>query len=134
MAEDFPPPPTALPERNTRAEDEFLAGWTDSDDTDALVELVARSIEERRPRLAARLFQLVDDRIDPEPGSALEKAAKTARLLLFNKTKPEDHSWSELEDAWAQARKARVRRIKQRWRQNLAGDTRRIGRHDRKRR
>lgn len=125
---------TDLPPRENRAEDLFVEGWSGSDDTDALVELVGRAIEARRPRLAARLFQLVDDRIDPEPGSLLDRAAKAARLMLFNRTTPEDHSWSELEDAWIGARRARVRRIKQRWRQQLAGDTRRIGRLDRKRR
>ena len=125
---------TELPARENRAEDLFVHGWSDSDDTEALVELVGRAIEARRPRLAARLFQLVDDRIDPEPGSVLDRAAKAARLMLFNKAPPEAHSWSELEDAWVHARRARVRRIKQRWRQQLAGDTRRIGRLDRKRR
>jgi hypothetical protein len=55
-------------------------------------------------------------------------------MMLFRKTAPEDHSWSALDDAWAQARRARVRRIKQRWRDRLAGVNRRIGRFDRKKR
>lgn len=123
-----------LPARRPEAEDAFVEAWLDSDDTDGLVEVVGLAIEARRPTLAGRLFQLLDDRIDPEPGSPLERAARAARMLLFQKTTPEDHSWSELDDAWAAARRARVRRIKQRWRDRLEGVDRRIGRLDRKRR
>ena len=92
------------------------------------------AIAARRPRLAGRLFQLLDDQIDPEPGSPLDQAARAARLMLFRKTTPEDHSWSVLDEAWANARRARVRRIKQRWRDRLDGVNRRIGRFDRKKR
>lgn len=111
-----------------------MEGWLDHDDTDALIELVGLAIEERRPRLAGRLFQLVDDRIDPEPGSPLDRAARAARMFLVNKPAPEDHSWSELEIAWVSARRGRVRRIKQRWRDRLAGVDRRYSRLERKRR
>lgn len=127
-------PSTELPPRNDDAENAFVNAWLESGDTDALVELVGRAIEERRPLLAGRLFQLVDEQIDPEPGSALDRAAKAARMLLFRKTTPEDHSWSELEDAWTMARKGRVRRIKQRWRDRMAGVDRRISRLERKKR
>lgn len=127
-------PDAVLPDRDEGSEDAFVAGWSDSDDTDALVELVTLAIEARRPRLAGRLFQLVDDRIDPEPGSALDRAARAARLFMFERTRPEDHSWSALEEAWVDARRGRVRRIKQRWRDQLAGKTHRIGRFERRRR
>jgi hypothetical protein len=106
----------------------------DCDDTDALVELVSLAIEARRPRLAGRLFQLVDERIDPEPGSSLDRAARAARMFLVNKTRPEDQSWSALEEAWITARRSRVRRIKQRWRDRLAGVDRRYSRLERRRR
>ena len=127
-------PDLALPARRPEAEDAYVTNWLDSDDTDGLVEVVALAIEARRPQLAGRLFQLLDDRIDPEPGSPLDQAARAARMLLFRKTTPEDHSWSALDDAWIAARRARVRRIKQRWRDRLNGVDRRIGRLDRKRR
>lgn len=126
--------PSQLPARTPEAEDAFVQAWLDEDDTEALVELVGLAIEERRPRLAGRLFQLLDDRIDPEPGSALDRAARAARMLLLRKTTPEENSWSALDDAWIDARRARVRRIKQRWRDRLNGVNRRISRLDRKRR
>lgn len=123
-----------LPARGEAAEDAFVASWLERDDTDGLVELVVLAIEERRPRLAGRLFQLLDERVTFEPGSALEQAAKAARMFLVNRSTPEDHSWSALEDAWRQARRGRVRRIKQRWRDQLAGVSRRYSRLERKRR
>lgn len=127
-------PDAVLPQRDEASEDAFVARWMDADDTDALVELVTVAIEERRPRLAGRLFQLVDDRIDPEPGSPLDRAARAARMFLVHRSTPEDHSWSELEEAWVVARRGRVRRIKQRWRDQIAGKSRRIGRFERRKR
>ncbi|MCB9671039.1 MAG: hypothetical protein H6736_10815 [Alphaproteobacteria bacterium] len=123
-----------LPARDDAAEDAFVAGWIESDDTDGLVELVTLAIQERRPRLAGRLFQLLDDQLDPEPGSALDRAARAARMFLVRDELPEDRSWSALEEAWIDARRGRVRRIKQRWRDRLAGVDRRIGRLERKKR
>lgn len=111
-----------------------MSSWLDSSDTEQLVELVSMAVEQRRPQLAGRLFQLLDEQIDPEPGSALDRAARAARMFLFRKTTPEDHSWSALDDAWTSARRARVRRMKQRQRDRLHGANRRIGRFDRKRR
>ena len=122
-----------LPGRSQHDEDAFLDAVR-AEDTAMLVELCREAIEARRPRLAARLFQLVDDQIDPEPGSALDKAARTARMWLHQKKAPDENSWSALDEAWAQVRRARVRRIKQRWRDRLAGRDVRIGRLDRKRR
>ena len=123
-----------LPERTEDAEDRFVLELGDRDDLDEIIERVGHAIDARRPRLAGRLFQLVDDRIDPEPGSPLDRAARAARMFLVNRSRPEDVSWSELEDAWRDARRARMRRIKQRQRDHLAGVRRRIGRLDRRRR
>ncbi|MEZ4322060.1 MAG: hypothetical protein R3F61_31600 [Myxococcota bacterium] len=127
-------PSLELPGRHPDEEDAFVSEWMDSDDTDALVEMVSLAVEARRPHLAGRLFQLLDEQIDPEPGSPLDRAARAARMFLLAKTRPEDHSWSELDDAWAAARRARVRRIKQRWRDRIDGRTDRISRLDRRRR
>lgn len=123
----------ALPGRGRDDEDAFITSCADAD-ADRLVELVGLAIEARRTMLAARLFQLLDDQIDPEPGSALDRAARAARLWLMPSVRPEDVSWSELDEAWADARRARVRRIKQRWRDQIAGREQRIGRFDRRRR
>lgn len=122
-----------LPGRQPEEEDAFLDTVRD-DPVDELVEWVRLAIEERRPTLAGRLFNLVDDQIDPEPGTPLHKAAMAARMLLFRKATPDERSWSELDDAWIAVRRARVRRIKQRWRDRLKGKERRIGRLERKRR
>lgn len=125
---------SGLPARTPEAEDAFVAGLIDADDDDMLVELVGLAVSERRVLLAGRLFQLLDERIDPEPGSPLDRAAKAARLWLAPKLRPEDVSWSELDEAWDAARQSRVRRIKQRMRDRLDGVDRRIGRLDRRRR
>lgn len=127
-------PGSALPPHGDRdAEDAFVEASADAD-TDELVELVGLAVEARRTLLAGRLFQLLDEHIDPEPGSALDRAARAARLWLAPRHAPEDVSWSELDEAWADARRARVRRIKQRWRDQIAGREQRIGRFDRRRR
>lgn len=123
----------SLPGRQLHEEDAFLEAVRD-EDTDTLVDWVQQAIAARRPKLAARLFQLVDDQIDPEPGSPLDQAARASRMLLFRKATPDERSWSALDEAWGAVRKARMRRIKQRWRDNLKGKARRIGRLERKRR
>ena len=81
-----------------------------------------------------RIYGWVDDQIDPEPGTPMHRAAMAARMLLFRKNTPDENSWSELDEAWIAVRRARVRRIKQRWRDRLKGTERRIGRLERKRR
>ena len=124
-----------LPERNEAAEDAWITMWHDHDDHDLLIELTRSAITARRPQLAARLFQMLDGRVEPEPGSALERASRAARLLLFRKAAPlDDATWYDLEEAWASVRRNRVRRIKRRWRDRLAGRNQTIRRHDRRRR
>ena len=123
----------SLPSRTPEAEDRFLQEHLDASE-DTLIEQIRAAIDDRRPRLAGRLFQLLDEQIDPEPGSALDRAARAARLFLFRKTRPQDHSWSELTEAWEQAHRGRMRRIKQRQRDRHSGVQRRTGRFDRKRR
>lgn len=122
-----------LPGRQPAEEDAFLDAVR-HDPVDELVEWTRLAIEARRPTLAGRLFNLVDDQIDPEPGTPLHKAAMAARMLLFQKETPDERSWSALDEAWIAVRRARVRRIKQRWRDRLQGQERRIGRLERKRR
>lgn len=130
--ESSEPTPT-LPDRTADAEDHFLDQVREAP-TDELVAWVRLAIEARRPQLAGRLFQLVDDVIDPEPGSPLDKAARVARMWLFEKETPSDRSWSELDDAWEQVHKARYRRTKQKQRDRHEGTPGRIGRLDRRRR
>ena len=123
-----------LPGRTTAEEDAFVHDWSESDDTDGLMEAIEAVMSDRRPMLAARLVQLLDEHIEIEPGTPLDRARRAAALVLTRKATPEDNSWSELEDAWSEARASRMRRIRQRQRDALEGRNRRIGRLDRRRR
>ena len=119
-----------LPARNEAAEDAFVTELGRRDDTDALIEAIEAAMGDRRPRLAARLVSLLDQHVEIEPGSPLERAQRAARLLLHDREKPEDRSWSELELAWAELRRHRMRRIRRRMRNALNGRNERIGRLD----
>jgi len=117
-----------LPLPSAAAEDAFVAELSESDDTDALIEAITAAMEARRPRLAARLVNLLDEQVEFEPGSPIERARQAARLVLMQET-PDDRSWSELDDAWRQLRRRRMRRIGRRQRQFLSGRPGRTGRY-----
>lgn len=124
-----------LPERTEDAEDAFVREWSESDDTDGLMAVIEDAMAATRPKLAARLVNLLGDHVEIEPGSALERAQRAATLFLSHRGRPEDNSWSELQDAWTDARKSRMRRIRQRQRRSLTGKApSRIGRLDRRKR
>ncbi len=124
-----------LPERLSDAEDDYVRQMSDTDDTDGLVAAIEAAMEARRPMLAARLVGLLADHVEIEPGSALDRAQKAARLVLSFKNTPEENSWSAFEDAWADARRAKMRRVRQRMRRSLTGQApKRIGRLDRRKR
>jgi len=106
-----------LPERNQPAEDQFVLDWSNSSDVPGLSEVIELAMAGRRPMLAARLVNVLSDQVEIEPGSALDRAKRAARFVVKNKPSPEDNSWSELEDAWGQARGARMNRMRQRQRQ-----------------
>lgn len=119
-----------LPERTPDAEDLYVAQMGDGDDPDELVAAIEAAMAERRPRLAARLVGLLGERVEVEPGSDLDRARKAAELFLFDRQRPEDVSWSELEDAWSLARQRRMTRIKRRMRDvlnNAPGRRNRLG-------
>lgn len=116
-----------LPDRSEAGEDAFVAELAASDDTDRLIEAITEAMAARRPLLAARLVNLLDDHVEIEPGSPVERAQQAARLML-RQERPEDRSWSELEDAWNQVRRSRMRRISLRQRRHLAGNAERVGR------
>ena len=124
-----------LPGRTSDAEDDFVREMSDSDDTDGLIAAIEAAMSARRPMLAARLVNLMADHVEIEPGSALERAQRAARLILTHKNTPEENSWSALEDAWADARRAKMRRVRMRMRRSLSGKApRRIGRLERRKR
>ena len=124
-----------LPDRNSQAEDVFVLDWSDRDDPDVLTEVIEALMADRRPMLAARLVNVLSEQVEIEPGSPLERAQKAARFVLKNKPRPEDQSWSELEDAWGDLRRGRMNRMRNRQRQVLSGKPgARQGRLDRRRR
>jgi hypothetical protein len=97
-------------------------------DADLLVEVISAAVDARRPMLAARLVGLLSDHVEIEPGSPVERAQRAARLLLKRSPTAADNSWSELEEAWAIARRLRMGRIRRRMRQSLHGKSERIPR------
>jgi hypothetical protein len=124
----------ALPERTREAEDAFLEAWRASSDTEGLLEVIDHAVAERRPILAARLVGLLDGRVTIPPGSAAEHAQRAARFLLHS-ARDERGSWSvadgafeDLEVAWSEVRSDRMRRIRARQRDALAGKQTRIPR------
>ncbi len=123
-----------LPDRGREAEDAFVEAFLDDDDVDRLIEAIEHAMQDRRPRLAARLVGLLGDKVEIEPGSDLERARNAANLLLFDTQRPEDLSWSELEEAWDRVRRRRMKRIKSRMRAAMTGSTARIGRLGNRRR
>jgi hypothetical protein len=120
-----------LPERDAAAEEHFVRAC-EQGETEPLVAAIEAAMEARRPMLAARVVQLLGDQVASTP--ALERARRAAGMILRTKTRPEDHSWSVLEDAWADVRKQRMQRIRRRMRATLNGDTDRIRRLDGRRR
>jgi hypothetical protein len=102
-------PSLELPERTSQAEDEFVEAWSASDDLEALVEVTTHAMDARRPRLAARLVQLLPDRVEIEPGSALEKAQRVAGMLVMDSRDVE--LFNALDDAWREVRRSRMRRM-----------------------
>ena len=121
-----------LPDRDDAAEDAFVAEAAERSEPEALVEAIEAAMTARRPRLAARLVGLVEDLIEIEPGSALDRARAAARLVLVAPAEPE--VWIELENAWRDAHARRLWRMKARVRRTLAGSTERIGRWESRRR
>jgi len=124
----------SLPERSEEAEQAFVASWASEEDPEALAEVITVALDARRPRLAARLFGLLDERVEIEPGTALDRARTASRLLLHDS--PDPSAWVEMEDAWAEVRRRRMERIRRRMRGALRGDqltVPRVGRKPRRR-
>lgn len=103
-----------LPERNRQAEDAYLERWRSSDDTEGLIAAVTEAVEGRRPQLAARLVNLLDEQVEIEPGSALERAFRASRMMMLAEPSPE--AFQEFQAAWILARRMRIRRITRRMR------------------
>ena len=124
-----------LPDRNDPAEEAFVRYWSDQADTDGLLLQIEAAMDARRPMLAARLVNLLDEWVDITPGSALDRARQAARFVIANRPSPEDRSWSALEEAWRDARKKRLKQIRERHRHRMTGEApKRRGRIQRRKR
>ncbi|TVQ87247.1 MAG: hypothetical protein EA397_18180 [Deltaproteobacteria bacterium] len=126
---------SALPRNTARDEDAFVAALRDGPEPDLeqLAELVSLAMGARRPRLAARLVQLLPDHVEIEPGSALERAERASRLLVLKSDDAE--AFESLDVAWREVRRNRMRRMLNR--QRLVGTNRqythpRVGRRRRR--
>lgn len=81
------------------------------------MQAITAAMQARRPRLAARLVGLLDDRIHIEPGSDLDRARRAAALLLLARAPVDPQPLvDDLDQAWQLARQARMRRITSRMR------------------
>jgi len=108
-----------LPGVDPADEDAFIRKWMDSSDLDGLVSAISDAVEARRPQLAARLVGLLDDSFEIEPGSPLARAQRAAQFLLLQ---PQSQAKEiAFEDAWIEAKRHRIRKIKKRMRNRLMG-------------
>lgn len=123
-----------LPAKKAVDEQAFVDAWMAQDDAELLSQVISDAIDARRPKLAARLVQLIGEQVEIEPGSALERAQQAANMLVLRAKDIE--LFNALDEAWRETRKNRMRRI--RARQRLTGHNKqytipRVGRNPRKR-
>lgn len=104
-------PSSPLPARTAAAEEAFVRAIRDTADVDPerVAELVTAAMDARRPRLAARLVQLLPDWVEIAPGSALDRAEKAARLLVLNASDVE--LYNAFDEAWREVRRKRMTRM-----------------------
>jgi hypothetical protein len=110
-----------LPPRLTEAEDAFVRGFVDHPDEASLTEAIGAAIGARRPMLAARLVGLLDLPADLPPDSPLGRARAAAAMILRTRADAPSPNWSALEEAWNEARRDWIDRMKRRMRASVAG-------------
>lgn len=104
-----------LPPPVTEEEDAFVDAWERSGDHDGIVTAIEAALSERRPRLAARLVDLLED--DEGSATPVARARLAAGLLVVTTpTVPgmDEPTWTELEDAFAEFRRRRMRYLRNR--------------------
>jgi hypothetical protein len=110
-----------LPSPLVDEEDAFVAAL-DAGDMDPIIEAIEAAMAERRPRLASRLVHLLDDQeptLEIDPSSPVARARRAASLLLVvtpDSAPEQDPHWREFEEAFAEFRRRRMRRMKYRYR------------------
>jgi hypothetical protein len=104
------------------------------EDIDELVDVVTEALAERRPRLAARLVQLLPDNVEVDDPTVLERARRAAAMLVYQARDVE--LFNALDEAWIELRRRRMRRMMARQRHTGTGEQvtiPRVGRRPRKR-
>ncbi len=116
---DDPSDTGLLPDRDSVSEEAFVARWRDHGaDEASLVEACRAAVEARRWMLAARLVSLLPERDDDDP--ELARARRAAKLVVLDRLRPEDVSWSAITQLWAgRNRQRRMQRSRERWRKAL---------------
>ena len=112
-----------FPPRTPEAEEAFIVRFRDGTDTTDLQDVIHELVLAGRLRLAARLVGLLEDSIEIEEGSPLDRARRAARFIVFESAPTKIH-YSDFEDAWHDHHRARVARIKHRMRQRYAAPDR----------
>ncbi len=110
-----------LPGRSQSEEDDFVARWSADDNSEGLIAAITAAIEGRRPSLAARLVNLLDDDVAVEPDGPVARAKRAARFLLHEPPDVRELYFNAMEEAWHELHKARMKRIKSRMRARGAG-------------
>lgn len=136
MTDEPTPAHLALPANTAQAEEAFVKRFRDGEltDVESFAELVTHAMQSRRPRLAARLVQLLPEHVEIAPGSALERAQKAAGFLVLDASDVE--LYNALDEAWREVRRSRMRRMLRRQRtvgRNEQYTIPRVGRRSRKR-
>lgn len=125
-----------LPLPGQEEEDRFVARLTGAD-ADVLTEAIESAITAQRPRLAARLFGLLEEELDIEPGSELDRARRAARFLVVEGGPAAlAQHWDDLQSSWTLARRTLAKRRRIRRRSRLEGkdpSQDRLNRHRRRR-
>lgn len=107
----------ALPAPEEAAEDAFVVDTEARGDLGLIQARVGAALDARRPRLAARLANLISDAaLEALDDPALRRARAAARLLLVAAAAPQGGDWAEFEEAWALARRQHVQRATDRMR------------------
>ncbi len=104
-----------LPGRSRAEEDAWVLAL-DDEDPEALSNAAEAAMDAGRPLLAARVVGLLDERFELEPGSALERAARAARLLVHDRLSAHEVQpfVDAFEDAWRSLVAERIARMRAR--------------------
>ena len=108
-----------LPGPDKASEDAWVEQWMAVEDLDGLISAITDAMDARRPQLAARLVGLLDESMDIEPGSALERARNAAKFFLIQPQKVA--YFQAFEEAWVEARRIKIRKVKERMRDRIMG-------------